>query len=163
MNQPVSTQKLKFKLSNNNMIYAQHECCICLQSIVECKSVQLSCSHTFHKECIDRWLKMSSTCPLCREAGFHTRLSCRQFFFYLSVSIVTCFVTYDGLRGITIATTTFSVGTQLFLLVYGTYIESIQGRTLWLVRPHQSFFFQQCKKGRDDQSAWLAKVSYYFG
>uniref|UniRef100_A0A915EAH8 RING-type domain-containing protein n=1 Tax=Ditylenchus dipsaci TaxID=166011 RepID=A0A915EAH8_9BILA len=43
------------------------ECLICLgdkHSSVECKV--LDCGHAFHEECAEKWLKESSTCPICR-------------------------------------------------------------------------------------------------
>jgi len=41
------------------------DCSICLEKkSIETKT--LSCNHTFHKECIDKWTPIESTCPLCR-------------------------------------------------------------------------------------------------
>ncbi|BBH03315.1 Zinc finger, C3HC4 type RING finger family protein [Prunus dulcis] len=43
------------------------ECCICLSSYddgVELR--QLPCGHHFHCSCIDKWLYINATCPLCK-------------------------------------------------------------------------------------------------
>ncbi|XXG67197.1 hypothetical protein AAC387_Pa06g0599 [Persea americana] len=43
------------------------ECCICLSAYddgVELR--ELPCSHHFHGSCIDKWLYINSTCPLCK-------------------------------------------------------------------------------------------------
>ena len=44
------------------------ECSVCLSTIVEEAMVKLlpNCKHTFHVECIDRWLNSNTTCPICR-------------------------------------------------------------------------------------------------
>lgn len=41
-------------------------CAICLDAIR--RGVSLSCSHVFHKFCIERWVASSATCPYCRAA-----------------------------------------------------------------------------------------------
>lgn len=42
------------------------DCSICLKNIEN--GYKLSCDHdTFHKECIETWLKIKPTCPLCRK------------------------------------------------------------------------------------------------
>lgn len=47
-------------------------CSVCLDdmrprepSIVE----MTKCRHTFHQDCIDRWLTIHSTCPICRHVA----------------------------------------------------------------------------------------------
>ncbi|PNY14984.1 E3 ubiquitin-protein ligase at1g12760-like protein [Trifolium pratense] len=43
------------------------ECCICLSAYddgVELR--QLPCGHHFHCTCVDKWLQINATCPLCK-------------------------------------------------------------------------------------------------
>ena len=44
-------------------------CSICLNSIKkeEEDTKKTKCNHLFHNECISRWLKIKSSCPLCRK------------------------------------------------------------------------------------------------
>ncbi|KAK4256716.1 hypothetical protein QN277_006403 [Acacia crassicarpa] len=46
----------------------QQECRVCLSELQEGDKVRtLKCKHTFHQECLDRWLlQFWATCPLCR-------------------------------------------------------------------------------------------------
>ncbi|XP_021363493.1 E3 ubiquitin-protein ligase TRAIP-like [Mizuhopecten yessoensis] len=44
-------------------------CCICSDLFVNDASISISatpCGHTFHEECLFKWLATSSTCPSCR-------------------------------------------------------------------------------------------------
>lgn len=42
-------------------------CCICLARYAENDEVrELPCSHFFHVECVDKWLKINASCPLCK-------------------------------------------------------------------------------------------------
>ncbi|XP_039835604.1 E3 ubiquitin-protein ligase SIRP1-like isoform X2 [Panicum virgatum] len=46
---------------------AAEECAVCLQDFVaEDKLRAMPCSHTFHQDCIFRWLEVNHVCPLCR-------------------------------------------------------------------------------------------------
>ncbi|XVF03380.1 hypothetical protein REPUB_Repub04eG0256000 [Reevesia pubescens] len=43
------------------------DCMICLDELnVESYAFRMPCSHTFHDDCIKRWLKQSHYCPICR-------------------------------------------------------------------------------------------------
>ncbi|KAH7565643.1 hypothetical protein JRO89_XS09G0238600 [Xanthoceras sorbifolium] len=44
------------------------DCAVCLSKLSagETFRVLKSCNHGFHAHCIDAWLKLHSTCPLCR-------------------------------------------------------------------------------------------------
>ena len=52
--------------SNNSIGY--DECPICLDDLPSNgENKKLICGHVFHKNCINRWLDVSSICPLCRK------------------------------------------------------------------------------------------------
>ncbi|XAR72570.1 hypothetical protein NMG60_11019257 [Bertholletia excelsa] len=44
------------------------ECAVCLSVLEGGQMARLlpNCKHTFHSDCIDKWLGSNSTCPLCR-------------------------------------------------------------------------------------------------
>lgn len=42
------------------------ECTICLLTYTEETKKVTECHHTFHTECLDRWLQNNMSCPLCR-------------------------------------------------------------------------------------------------
>ena len=44
----------------------EEPCCVCLSSMAGCKVRHLPCFHQFHMRCIDRWLRSSSVCPICK-------------------------------------------------------------------------------------------------
>ncbi|KAJ8478192.1 hypothetical protein OPV22_021919 [Ensete ventricosum] len=62
------TDKERF-VSNEDAV-----CCICLAKYVNNDELrELPCTHFFHKDCVDKWLKINALCPLCKsEAGSTT-------------------------------------------------------------------------------------------
>ena len=43
------------------------DCAICLEPYAAGDELRkLPCDHTFHKPCLDNWLKINGTCPYCR-------------------------------------------------------------------------------------------------
>tara|TARA_B100000900_G_scaffold388416_1_gene380442 strand:- start:15878 stop:16249 length:372 start_codon:yes stop_codon:yes gene_type:complete len=52
--------------SDDNLLL--DECSICLEQYIKNdKIINLNCSHSFHKDCLNEWLKKNNTCPQCRE------------------------------------------------------------------------------------------------
>ena len=43
-------------------------CMLCSLSIRECNQINLTCGHSFHRNCIRNWFtKMTENCPNCRK------------------------------------------------------------------------------------------------
>lgn len=44
------------------------ECCICLGIFQDGDKLKVlpTCQHSYHSDCVDRWLRNQSNCPLCR-------------------------------------------------------------------------------------------------
>jgi hypothetical protein len=42
-------------------------CSICMDSNTDIKFIMTSCGHHFHKECIEPWINVNSSCPNCRK------------------------------------------------------------------------------------------------
>jgi hypothetical protein len=51
--------------NNINNINNINTCSICLEDMNK-SNYKLKCSHEYHKNCIDGWLKNNATCPICR-------------------------------------------------------------------------------------------------
>ena len=45
-------------------------CAICLSEYNSKETVRIipECKHCFHADCVDEWLRMNSTCPVCRKS-----------------------------------------------------------------------------------------------
>ena len=53
------------------------DCIICLEEIKKDQIIpKLSCDHKFHKECINSWINVNSSCPICREIVVPFQESC---------------------------------------------------------------------------------------
>lgn len=41
-------------------------CPICLEEFSEGETMRvMPCTHNYHKDCLDKWLKMKAVCPIC--------------------------------------------------------------------------------------------------
>ncbi|KAG7454503.1 hypothetical protein MATL_G00260340 [Megalops atlanticus] len=60
-------QRLPTKAFNPAYSAGKTECQICFSNYTEGEELRmLPCLHDYHVQCIDRWLKESATCPICR-------------------------------------------------------------------------------------------------
>lgn len=57
-----------FKYKRGEALVEGTDCSVCLSEFVEDERLRLlpKCSHAFHVQCIDTWLRRHSNCPLCR-------------------------------------------------------------------------------------------------
>ena len=54
-----------FKNNQEDVKYYK-ECVICLEDMKNDEElILISCSHIFHKECIQKWFNKNNICPLC--------------------------------------------------------------------------------------------------
>lgn len=51
---------------DNNTVYENSECTICLQKINETNKAILQCGHVYHTNCLINHLKTKDTCPICK-------------------------------------------------------------------------------------------------
>lgn len=57
---------LSFSICMLKYLFVQ-VCCICLAKYADNDELrELACAHFFHKECVDKWLKINALCPLCK-------------------------------------------------------------------------------------------------
>lgn len=57
-------------LGNSSTGIDQKECSICLAMFEDGERVKVlpECLHAYHSDCVDKWLKNKSSCPLCRSS-----------------------------------------------------------------------------------------------
>lgn len=70
-------------------VYKENVCGICIESLTpdalnDNSSLKvLICGHTYHRSCIDEWLRIGSTCPRCKfvviQKLFNISLNVRQW------------------------------------------------------------------------------------
>ena len=62
------SEKTVNALEHNQLESDLEDCCaVCLEKMVKNETVRrLNCTHTYHKDCIDRWLlSCNGCCPVC--------------------------------------------------------------------------------------------------
>ncbi|CAN8326028.1 unnamed protein product [Cochlearia groenlandica] len=65
---PCWKYKITDETSDSAYVANEPECCICLAKYKEKEEVRkLPCSHRFHLKCVDQWLRIISSCPLCKQ------------------------------------------------------------------------------------------------
>lgn len=67
---PTGISRLPIILHRNSLAGSEIECSICLGILQDGEKVKVlpDCSHCYHSECVDRWLRNQSSCPLCRSS-----------------------------------------------------------------------------------------------
>lgn len=53
------------KVERKHGIAEVPQCAVCMDAI-KSNAKMIRCGHTFHKTCIDKWVRRSPTCPICR-------------------------------------------------------------------------------------------------
>lgn len=74
----IDNEDFKFETENINLTIsankkptsggkgAEENCSICFDQIKDQEIYDLKCSHSFHCECIEKWVPNKQSCPLCR-------------------------------------------------------------------------------------------------
>eukprot|EP00658_Telonema_sp_P-2_P048908 TRINITY_DN371_c0_g1_i1.p1 TRINITY_DN371_c0_g1~~TRINITY_DN371_c0_g1_i1.p1 ORF type:complete len:183 (-),score=35.87 TRINITY_DN371_c0_g1_i1:551-1099(-) len=56
----------------------EEDCSVCCDQIECTDAITLACGHGFHPSCLQTWLELNPTCPICRQdASEHLVLECR--------------------------------------------------------------------------------------
>ena len=58
--------KIEYLVDNYKKIDKKTECNICFEEDYDNSLIQTSCSHIFHKECLNTWFEKKGNCPICR-------------------------------------------------------------------------------------------------
>jgi len=67
----------------------KEECIICLDD-VETEWRQLECQHQYHKQCIEDWITIKATCPLCMKSINDSPLEVIQYANNSQIDVVQC-------------------------------------------------------------------------
>lgn len=59
-------QMTKYEDEHDRLPDPNARCPICLEEFSDGDSMRvMPCNHTYHKDCLDKWLKMKAVCPIC--------------------------------------------------------------------------------------------------
>ncbi|KAL1366986.1 hypothetical protein HN51_021030 [Arachis hypogaea] len=66
----------KFQFNGNNDVDVDSMCSICLCEYKDSEMLRMmpECHHCFHVSCLDSWLKLNGSCPVCRNSPMPTPL-----------------------------------------------------------------------------------------
>ncbi|KAI4383332.1 hypothetical protein MLD38_009182 [Melastoma candidum] len=72
---PSSIPLFMYRVTENDQDELAPQCSVCLSLFKDGDAARVlpNCKHSFHAECIDKWLGSNATCPVCR-AGAMPRL-----------------------------------------------------------------------------------------
>lgn len=58
-----------FRVGPDRLARGSNSCLVCLSDFDEGETCcVLPCQHGFHRKCVFQWLKISGTCPVCRQS-----------------------------------------------------------------------------------------------
>lgn len=65
----------QFKLQNGNSVGSS--CSVCLADYKDTDMLRKLplCAHVFHAKCVDPWLRMHASCPICRNSPLRTSVA----------------------------------------------------------------------------------------
>jgi hypothetical protein len=63
---PPASKEFVKSLPKVNEFSSCEKCCICLREFVVNQTLRLPCNHKYHINCINPWLEIHNSCPLCR-------------------------------------------------------------------------------------------------
>ena len=65
-------------------MYTLMDCSICLEIILPDTSTTTICNHIFHTECLNNWLEIKNSCPLCRTPFYCKNCECCKVNFFIN-------------------------------------------------------------------------------
>ncbi|XP_037886210.1 RING-H2 finger protein ATL70-like [Glossina fuscipes] len=61
----------KYEFSSASNDGSEQCCAVCLNDFQLNEIIRkLPCAHDFHSDCVDKWIKLHQTCPMCRACTF---------------------------------------------------------------------------------------------
>lgn len=63
---PPATKASVEAMPTVEMVDSGEECSVCLEELGQAVVKEMPCKHRFHGDCIDKWLGLHGTCPVCR-------------------------------------------------------------------------------------------------